>query len=57
MDAISYSEARATLAKGMEQVCDDHEPFIITRDKRLLRCCFLKITRPSTRLRIFGNLL
>jgi antitoxin YefM len=31
MDAISYSEARASLAKVMDKVCDDHEPFIITR--------------------------
>lgn len=31
MDAISYSTARANLAKTMDRVCDDHEPLIITR--------------------------
>jgi antitoxin YefM len=31
MDAISYSTARANLAKMMEQICDDHSPVIITR--------------------------
>ena len=32
MDAISYSAARASLAKTMDRVCDDHEPIIITRN-------------------------
>ena len=32
MDAISYSAARANLAKTMDRVCDDHEPLIITRN-------------------------
>ena len=31
MDAISYTAARANLAKTMEQVCNDHAPVIITR--------------------------
>lgn len=31
MDAISYSEVRATLASAMDRVCEDHEPLIITR--------------------------
>lgn len=31
MDAISYSTARATLAKTMDQVCADHSSVIITR--------------------------
>lgn len=31
MDAISYTAARANLAKTMEKVCDDHAPIIITR--------------------------
>lgn len=31
MDAISYTSARANLAKTMDRVCDDHEPLIITR--------------------------
>ncbi|WP_269617695.1 type II toxin-antitoxin system Phd/YefM family antitoxin [Zhongshania sp. BJYM1] len=31
MDAISYTAARANLAKTMEKVCDDHAPVIITR--------------------------
>ncbi len=33
MDAITYSDARARLARTMEQVCDQHEPVIITRRK------------------------
>jgi antitoxin YefM len=32
VDAISYSAARANLAKTMDRVCDDHEPLIITRN-------------------------
>ncbi len=31
MDAISYTAARANLAKTMEKVCNDHAPVIITR--------------------------
>ena len=31
MDAISYTSARANLAKTMEKVCNDHSPVIITR--------------------------
>jgi antitoxin YefM len=31
MDAISYTAARANLARTMDQVCNDHEPLIITR--------------------------
>jgi len=31
MNAISYTSARANLAKTMEQVCNDHAPVIITR--------------------------
>ncbi len=31
MKAISYTAARAKLAKTMEDVCDDHAPVIITR--------------------------
>ena len=31
MDAISYTAARADLAKTMEKVCNDHDPVIITR--------------------------
>lgn len=31
MDAISYTAARANLAKTMKQVCEDHSPVIITR--------------------------
>ena len=33
MDAISYTAARADLAKTMEKVCEDHAPVIITRSK------------------------
>lgn len=32
MDAISYTAARANLAKTMDRVCDDHEALIITRN-------------------------
>jgi antitoxin YefM len=32
MDAISYSTARANLAKTMDRICDDREPLIITRN-------------------------
>ena len=31
MDAISYTAARANLARTMEKVCNDHAPVIITR--------------------------
>lgn len=31
MDAISYTSARANLARTMEKVCEDHAPVIITR--------------------------
>lgn len=31
MDAISYSAARANLAKTMDKVCANHAPIIITR--------------------------
>lgn len=31
MDAISYTAARARLAKTMDHVCDDRAPVIITR--------------------------
>ena len=33
MDAISYTAARANLAKTMEKVCNDHDPVIITREE------------------------
>ena len=31
MDTITYSDARARLAKIMEEVCDEHTPVVITR--------------------------
>ena len=31
MDAISYTSARANLARTMAKVCNDHAPVIITR--------------------------
>lgn len=31
MDSISYTKARAQLAKTMDKVCENHEPVIITR--------------------------
>jgi antitoxin YefM len=33
MNTITYSAARAGLAKTMKKVCKDHEPVIITRQK------------------------
>lgn len=33
MDAISYTAARANLAKTMEKVCNDNTPIIITRKR------------------------
>lgn len=33
MDVISYTSARANLAKTMERVCDDHDAIIITRNR------------------------
>jgi antitoxin YefM len=32
VDAITYSSARANLARTMDRVCDDHEALIITRN-------------------------
>lgn len=32
MDAITYTAARANLAKTMDRVCEDHAPLIITRN-------------------------
>ena len=32
MDAITYSSARANLARTMDRVCNDHEALIITRN-------------------------
>ncbi len=34
MDTISYTKARQNLASSMEQVCDDHNPLIITRKNK-----------------------
>jgi antitoxin YefM len=31
MDTITYTAARAHLAKTMDEVCENHEPVIITR--------------------------
>ncbi len=31
MDAKAYSTVRKNLVEVMEQVCDDHEPMIVTR--------------------------
>ncbi len=31
MDTITYSSARANLARTMDRVCEDHEALIITR--------------------------
>ena len=32
MDAITYTAARANLARTMDRVCNDHEALIITRN-------------------------
>ena len=32
MDVISYSAARANLARTMDRVCNDHDALIITRN-------------------------
>lgn len=34
MTTITYSAARAALAQAMKKVCKDHEPVIITRQKK-----------------------
>ena len=31
MDAITYTKARATLAQTIDDVCENHEPVIITK--------------------------
>ena len=31
MDTMTYTALRKTLAKTMDQVCDDHEPVTVTR--------------------------
>jgi antitoxin YefM len=31
VDTVVYSQARSSLAKTMDKVCDDHSPIIITR--------------------------
>jgi len=33
MNAITYTAARENLASTMDQVCTDHEPVIITRNR------------------------
>jgi antitoxin YefM len=33
MRAITYTAARENLATTMDQVCDDHDPVIITRNR------------------------
>lgn len=33
MKTISYSALRANLAENMQRVCEDHEPYIVTREK------------------------
>jgi antitoxin YefM len=32
VDAVTYTTARANLARTMDRVCEDHEPLIITRN-------------------------
>ncbi len=34
MEAVSYTKARNQLSGLMEQVCQDHDPVIITRQKK-----------------------
>ena len=33
MKALTYTAVRSNLAKTMKEVCDDHDPVIITRKK------------------------
>ena len=33
MEAVTYSTLRANLSKAMEEVCEAHEPIIVTRQK------------------------
>lgn len=33
MKALNYTSVRSNLAKTMKDVCDDHDPVIITRQK------------------------
>jgi antitoxin YefM len=33
MEAVSYTAAREKLASIMDQVCNDHEPVIVTRNR------------------------
>ncbi len=33
MEAVSYTAAREKLASLMDQVCNDHEPVIVTRNR------------------------
>jgi len=33
MEAVTYSALRANLSKAMEEVCEAHEPIIVTRQK------------------------
>jgi antitoxin YefM len=34
MSTITYTSAREKLAETMDQVCDDHRPVVITRQKQ-----------------------
>jgi len=33
METVTYTSARANLARTMQKVCDNHEPVIITRQQ------------------------
>ena len=34
MNALTYTDVRSNFASVMEQVCDDHEPVVITRSNK-----------------------
>lgn len=34
MDALSYSSLRQNLAQAIDRVCQDHEPLIVTRQRK-----------------------
>ncbi|MFN9609661.1 MAG: type II toxin-antitoxin system Phd/YefM family antitoxin [Pseudanabaena sp.] len=34
MNAVSYVEAQSNLAKMIDQVCDNHDPVVITRHQQ-----------------------
>ena len=50
METITYSDARARLAKTMEKVCDDLPVVITRKNNRPVVCPWRTITGPLIRL-------